>query len=198
KRQHDNPYIEKLTTLQVAHRLAMADIMLHWMHAYKLNVSLTDDTYGWLQSIWSKQADTMRAELEYRTEAQPEPRSSKRKTEAARKDFRTASEWLSGAKQIYSDEFKKMTRKLAMPFDLTIDEEALPKQVPEKQPVMRMGYTELIHEFMRWVTDAELDPDSFEYEDATLLRNKLREALEDTRKQLARAKGQHVSISEES
>ncbi|MEO1166984.1 MAG: hypothetical protein AAFV98_24605 [Chloroflexota bacterium] len=53
KRQHDNPYLEKLTTLQVAHRLAMADIMLHWMHAYKLHVSLTDDTYGWLQSIWS-------------------------------------------------------------------------------------------------------------------------------------------------
>lgn len=196
KRKHDNPYLEKLTTVQIAHRRELAQLMSHWMFQLQLAAGLGDDAYRWLQAIWEKQIFIYTSELEYRTAAQPEKRSSKKKTEAARKDFRQSPLYLTKAQQVYSDEFVEMAKNAAFPFDLSVNYDALPKQVPQQAPVMRIGYTDLMHEFIRWVTEAELDPDSFEAEDAHLLKTKLRntltDALDDIRKPLARAKGQNL------
>ena len=136
----------------------------------------------------------MKLELEYRTEAEPQPRSSKKKTESAKEDFRKAALYLSGdtVRQIYSIEFMAMVDKTEFPFDFILDPDALPKQKPEKEPVMRMNQTALLKEFMRWVSNGELDIDSFEADDARLLKKRVYDALDDERKALARAKGQKV------
>ena len=200
QRNHNITSLERLTTIEVAHRRELAKLMSIWMFSFRTYAGFRDTTYSWLQNIWEAQAYIMTAELEYRTEADPEPRSSKKKTEAAKKDFRTAALWLTGVNTIYSDEFIHLVANADMPFDPSVNYDDLPKQVPEKAPVMKMGYTQLMHEFMRWVSLKEIDPDSFEGEDAHMLRTKLhntlRDALDDIRKPFARAKGQHVPVDE--
>lgn len=199
ERRHDQHWLENLETVRIAHHRELAKLMAIWMYSFR-KIHRLDTGFTYLQNIWEKQVMTFTAELEYRTEADPAQRTSKKKTEAAKRDFRTASIWLTGAKKVFSDEFVEKVEKSTLPFDLTVDYDNLPKQVPEKSPVMKMGYYELMHEFMRWVTDNEIDPDTFEGEDAYLLKHKLDEALhttlDDHRKTLARMKNQNVPTQE--
>ncbi|PSN80987.1 hypothetical protein C8B47_03670 [filamentous cyanobacterium CCP4] len=200
QRNHNITALENLPTIEIAHRRELAKLMSIWMFSFRTYAGFRDTTYRWLQNIWEAQAYIMTAELEYRTAAEPEPRSSKKKTEAAKKDFRTAALWLTGVNTIYSDAFVELVKGADMPFDPSVNYDDLPKQIPEKAPVMKMGYTKLMNEFTRWVSLNEIDPDSFEGEDALMLKNKihntLRDALDDIRKPFARAKGQHVPVDE--
>ena len=200
KRKHDLHWLENKPTVEIAHLRELSKVMEVWMWSFKAIHGLGDDSFTYLQNMWAKQVIIYTQELEYRTAADPEPRASKKKTEAAKKDFREAPLWITGANKIYSDEFVETVKRAAMPFDLSVDYDNLPKQPPEDMPVMKMGYYDLMHEFMRWVSANEIDPDSFEGEDAELLKQKLRsalhEALNENRKALARAKNQHVPVEE--
>lgn len=199
-RNHNVSALETLDTIEIAHRRELAKLMAVWMFSFRRYKGLGDKTYTWLQNIWEAQVYIMTAELEYRTGADPEPRSSKKKTASAKQDWCSSALWLTGVNKIYSDEFIEMVKAADMPFNPSVNYDDLPKQVPGKAPVMKMSQTDLMHEFMRWVTDNEIDPDSFEGEDAHMLkiklRNTLQDALEDIRKQFARAKGQHVPVQE--
>lgn len=198
-RRHDQHWLEHKTTVQIAHQRELAKLMSIWMFSFR-KIHRFDTGFTYLQNIWENQVSIFTAELEYRTEAQPEQRTSKKKTLAAKNDFRTSALWLTGVNKVFSDEFVEMVKQSALPFDLSVDYDNLPKQVPEKSPVMKMGYYQLMHEFMRWVTDNEIDPDSFEAEDAHLLKRKLADALhtalDDHRKTLARMKNQPVPTQE--
>lgn len=193
KRRHDTDWLENKPTVEVAHRWRLALLMADWMQ--NLDLDQAFDMCWWMSQVWSVQAEKMQSELEYRTEATPKDRGSKKKNEAARKDFRKASLYLAGAEQIYSEEFVQMATSAEFPFDPNVDYKHLPKQAPEKAPVMHMTQRELIDEFMHWLTNAELDPNSFEADDARILRNRLVDALEESRKTLARAKGQPVETT---
>lgn len=193
-RKYGNETLEKLETVEVAHRWQLAQMMQSWMYSIFLT-DLSQITFRWMADVWRREAMEIQSELEYRTEAEPKDRGSKKKNEAARRDFRKASLYLAGAEIIYADEFMQMVVKAAFPFDLNVDYEHLPKLPPDKAPVMHMDSRNLMNEFIRWVTDAEIDPDSFEAEDAQILRNRLREALEEQRKSFARAKGQAINTT---
>jgi hypothetical protein len=198
-RRHNYFWLENKETFQIAQMMAVANLMGMWLwqNQWAALVDTHGDVLAWLRSIWVEQARIMELELEYRTEADPQPRSSKKKTEAAKADFRKAAIFLAGGTtELYSEDFIKMVEKTEFPIDFSLDPEALPKQKPEKEPVMRMSSTKLMAEFVRWVTDAQIDPDSFEAEDALVLKRRVSkavtEALDDERKALARAKGQKV------
>jgi hypothetical protein len=199
-RRHNYFWLENKTTMQVAQLWAVSHMMGMWFWHERMFSDRFDgsgDAISWLHSIWMEQAKIFELELEYRTEADPQPRSSKRKTEAAKEDFRKAALVLGNrVTGLYSQEFIDMVCATKFPFDFSLDPEALPKQRPEKEPVMRMSSSKLQAEFMRWVTDNQVDPDSFEAEDAIALKRRvskaLVDALEDERKVLARAKGQKV------
>lgn len=200
QRRHDQHWLEHKTTVEIAHLRELSHLMSSWMWSFKGIYGLADDSYTYLQNMWNKQEAVFTAELEYRTEAEPEKRRSKKKTAEAKADFRTAPLWLTGVNRVYSEEFINIAKKSAMPFDVSVDYDNLPKQPPEKMPVMKMGYYQLMSEFIRWVSENEIDPDSFEGEDAHLLKHTVydavRTALEDKRKALARAKNQHVDVKE--
>jgi hypothetical protein len=201
-RRHNYFWLENKETFQIAQMMAVANIMAMWMWDARWAAFADEqgDILAWLRSVWADQARIMELELEYRTEADPQTRSSKKKTEAAKADFRKAAIFLAGGTtELYSEEFIRMVEKTEFPIDFSLDPEAIPKQIPEKQPVMRMGYNQLMNEFVRWVTNAQIDPDSFEAEDASVLKrrlhNALTDALDDERKALARAKGQKVQTT---
>lgn len=200
QRRHDEPWLEHKPTVEIAHYRELCQLMAEWMWSFRALWGIGDDAFTFLQAMWQKKVHVFTAELEYRTEAEPEKRTSKKKTEAAKQDFRDAALWLTGINQIYSPEFKAMVKKSALPFDLHIDYDNLPVQPPEQMPVMKMDYYHLMDEFIRWVSENEIDPDTFEGEDARLLKSTLhdalRTALEDKRKALARAKNQHVKTQE--
>jgi hypothetical protein len=201
-RKHSYTWLENKSTMQVAQMWAVSEMMAAWIweNQWASSADESGDMLAWLRSIWAAESRIMELELEYRTEAEPQPRSSKKKTEAAKEDFRKAFLILAGRiTGLYSQEFIDMVAATAFPFDFSLDPEALPKQKPDKEPVMRMSSSKLQAEFMRWVTDNQVDPDSFEAEDANVLKRRLSkaltDALEDERKSLARAKGQKVETT---
>lgn len=186
KRAHDTAYMEEMSTKEVAHRWAVAMMMDTWFFSLALQSHDGRGIYVWMRSIWAHEAAIMKSELEYRTAAEPLARSSQKKTEAAKRDFRSASVELVGSwRNFFTDDFMEMVREMAFPFNIAdLDYEQLPEAAPEKKPVKWMSEFELVRDFMRFL-DADFDKDSFEYEDRQLL-------LDNLRKQYARIKGQKV------
>lgn len=187
KRAYDTAWMEEMSTQDVAHRWAVATLMNSWYFGLQLNsFSLSNDIWLWMRAVWAEQMALYKSELEYRTAAQPKERSSKKKTEAAKRDFRAANEALvNGMGAFFSDDFVEMVRGTAFPFNVAnLDYERLPEAAPENKPIRWMSDGELVRDFMRFL-DADFDKDSFEYEDRELL-------LDNLRKQYARIMGQKV------
>ena len=185
-RSMDTAWMEEIDTQVIAHRWAVAKVMSHWMFQSQMISLGNGSTYSWMRHVWADQVRMMQSELEYRTAAQPKERSSKKKTVAAKRDFRRANEALvAGVGQFFSDDFVEMVGDTAFPFNVAhLNYEQLPEYAPENKPIKWMSDRELVNDFMGFITE-DFDADSFEYEDRKLLMDNLR-------KQFARIKGQNV------
>lgn len=187
-RKEGTEWMARLSTKEVAHYWAVACLMDTWMWSLTMNVMGSGGIYAWMRAVWSEQARMFQSELEYRTEADPPPQSSKKKTEAAFRDYRSASlELVGGWRNFFTDDFMAMVKETAFPFHISdLDYEQLPEAAPENKPIKWMSDGELVRDFMRFL-DADFDRDSFEYEDRELL-------LDNLRKQYARILGQKVEV----
>lgn len=186
---------EEYTSEQIAYRMAVADILMcrysHMYHTREKSRDWHDNAHGYSMRVWMQQNQHMQKELEYRTKAEPEARSSKAKTEAARADFAHAKKFLdAGTGYFFSLEFVQQAIESAEEPDLTVDFDHLPKLTTNKTPVRWLTNGQLIAQFMAFLAESN-DPQSFEYEDA-------RKILDTLRKMLARAKGQKISDNKES
>lgn len=179
---------EDYTSEQIAYRFATSDILMRrYERLYRSRRASSDwksDVYGYLMNVWMQQNLHMQKELEYRTKADPAPRSSKKKTEAARADFHQAQKYLdAGTGYFFSPEFVQEAIDSAEEPDLRVDFDHLPKLPADKMPVRWLTDGQLVQQFMAFLTKAESDKASFEYEDTRLIMDSLR-------KMFARAKGQ--------
>lgn len=182
---------EDYATEQIAYRMAASDILMRrYGRLYRARRHSADwqtDIYGYLMRVWMQQNLHMQKELEYRTKADPEARSSKKKTEAAHADFQQAQKFLdAGTSYFFSEEFVRQAIESEAEPDLRVDFDHLPKQPADKTPVRWLTDGQLVTQFMTFLTQAENDTTSFEYEDT-------RAILKTLRNMLARAKGQKIS-----
>jgi hypothetical protein len=187
---HGEGYFESFTSLQIAYRAAVAHVLMRRYREMRWNRGYLDrGAWRYMAATWQQQWETMIGELRYRTEAEPEPRSSKKKTREAVEDFAKAKELVeAGTSYFFSPEYVEQVLSAVEEPDLTVDFEHLPRQPLEKTPVRWLSDRQVIESFLQFLAE-DHDPASFEYEDQKLV-------LETLRKTYARAKGQKIDDKE--
>lgn len=178
--RNHNQDLEEIDTTTIAHRMDAAGLLSHWLQRNKHHSRVNK----WLAEILIKQSDIMRDELTYRTQAQPKQRSSQKKTNAARRDWTKAADYLEQsqwrgfqqASAFYAPEFIKAFTSAALPLDLSVDYEALPQQLTQKKPAERMTYRELWIRVFQLLAD-DVDADDFQREDIQQLEDLIRKHL---------------------
>lgn len=175
---------DDLTTMEVAYLVAVSELMARRYRARWAGVGFTD-VYVALTWHYNELNSQAICELRYRRDHPIKPNKRSKKQVAKAADWAKAAEILHGdiLRYFFSEAFVQYAVNCAEEPDLRVDFEHLPKQPPDKTPVMWLRDGELVQEFMRLLDEAE--PGSFEREDVDLILNNLR-------KQLARVKGQKV------
>jgi hypothetical protein len=181
---------ESFTSIQIAYRAAVALVLCRrYMEMRFERDYIYKDVSKYMASVWRQQYDLMIAELHYRKEAEPEPRSSKKKTREAVEDFGKAKELLeAGIEYFFAREYWEQVIESAEEPDLWVDFEHLPRQPLETTPIRWMRESDLITTFMQFVAE-DHERQSFEYEDKQII-------LRTLRKMFARAKGQKIDDDE--
>jgi hypothetical protein len=183
---------EDFDTFAIAYRAAVAAVMYrrhsdgYWSYdnnAFGYSTESDNSVSKYMAATWQREHNRMMNELEYRTKAAPEQRTSKKKTLAAVEDFAAAAKFIeAGTEYFFSLDYIRQCLSSEAEPDLRIDPEHLPRQPLDKEPVRRLTDSQVVRQFMKFVAD-NTDENSFEYQDIQLIIGELR-------KKYARARGQ--------
>lgn len=161
-------WFSQYSTFEVAYRAACAEVIAKWYEGgWRRREESFSHTYPYhhCASQWYGQYEILMNELTYRMHAEPPIERSKKKTKATAEDWAKASEYHKNpVEHFFSKEFVDAVVQSTEYPDLSIDPEHLPKQLPEKTPTKWKTDREIFADLVKWF-DAELDPESFEYED---------------------------------
>ena len=200
KREHDRPYLEEKPTREIAHRAAVAGLQQALYHKVWLRKFDSRDTrdewgiYSYVAGVWGHEYNVMVAELRYRTEAEPEERSSRKKTDAAIRDWAKAADYLddvTGGEFFTEDYVRRYMAQDVMPLHVG----DVPRDVPERVNAEWQSERELLATVIRLV-GLDLDPASFAYDDRELLMKRIRETLAGIKSEYITSPPSPLSIGE--
>ncbi len=177
ERPHNRTHYEDLPTLTIAHRATlMTCLASQAMNAY-IHTAGKQEIYRYLWHFYTEEYNILQSELKYRTEAQPKERKSKRATEKATADFRSANEHLAAqGDSIFTKAYQQILASADYPLPLHLDE-IIPRDIPENTPPSLQETRDLLQTVIK-LADLDLDPTSFEAEDRALLMKTIRKTLE--------------------
>lgn len=188
KRIHTNfslGRLEDFSTVHLAYHMAVLDVMVQRCTYRRLRqLQNFDDNYiAMLNNLYVRERLIISDELNYRLDAEPEPRSSQKKTREAKADWAKTPELLAGGtRYFFSQEFITQAVEDVEEPDLRVDFEHLPKLPMAKMVVRWQRDYEVVQSFFRWL-DEEHEEGSFEWEDRQMM-------IANLRKMYARIKGQ--------
>lgn len=161
-------HFSQYTTFDIAYRAACAEVLARWYQCGFMNrEESTKRTYPHkaCAAQWYHEYNVLMDELIYRMHAAPPIESSKKKTQATAADWAKAEAYRKNpVPHFFSKDFVDAVTQSPEYPDLAIDPEHLPKLLPEKTPMKWKSDREIFADLATWL-NAEIDPDSFEFED---------------------------------
>lgn len=176
--------LEEMDTMTVGYYAAVFDVLSQRAMYRYMDSALSDKMAKLLRVVYQSIANDFTGEIVYRTKGEPQERSSKKKTLAARLDWQKAITLReSGIGAFFTADFVRQCVESVNEPDLSVTFDDLPKKTLKETPIVNLPDADLISEFMKLLGSG----DEFEREDAQLILRTLRPML-------ARARGQHGTI----